>query len=226
MGMTVQSHVARDRWTVWGGCVAADMVEWYRRQLGAAADQAAQESGRTVWEELMDQARSAPLGAHGAMFLPHFSGATCPQVDDRSRGAFVGLSNIVTQGALVRALVEGLSYQFRDIILALERGLETGLERLVAVGGATRNEFWLQNKADVVGRPIEVPAIEEATPLGAAILAGIGVGLYSDEQDAYRRVYRQGKTYEPNSTAAAAYDKRFPVYQQLYQALRDVHHQL
>jgi sugar (pentulose or hexulose) kinase len=54
----------------------------------------------------------------------------------------------------------------------------------VAVGGATRNVFWMQNKADVTGLPVEVPEVEEATPLGAAILAGIGVGLYRDEQDA------------------------------------------
>ena len=69
------------------------------------------------------------------------------------------------------------------------------------MGGATRNEFWMQNKADVAGRPIEVPDVEEATPLGAAILAGIGVGLYRDERDAFERVYKPGKTFEPGTVA-------------------------
>ena len=62
----------------------------------------------------------------------------------------------------------------------------------MAIGGAVNNAFWMQNKADVVGRPIEVPELDEAVPLGAAILAGIGVGLYRDEQDAFERVYRPG----------------------------------
>ena len=74
----------------------------------------------------------------------------------------------------------------------------------------------MQNKADVVGLPIEVPEVEEATPLGAAILAGIGVGLYHDEQDAFERVYKPGKTYHPNSQLAAKYDELYKIYQQLY----------
>jgi glycerol kinase len=83
---------------------------------------------------------------------------------------------------MLRAIIEGLDYQFLDIVRAMERGLGTEPERFVAVGGAVRNEFWMQNKADVVGRPIEVPDVEEATPLGVAILAGIGVGLYEFDQ--------------------------------------------
>jgi xylulokinase len=202
------------------------MLEWYRRELGAQAEQMAAEDGESVWGKLMTLADAAPPGARGVLFLPHFSGATCPQVDGSSRGAFVGLSNTVTQGDLVRAMVEGLSFQMLDTIRGLETGLKTETERIIVVGGGTRNQFWMQNKADVVGRPIEVPAVEEATPLGAAILAGIGAGVYKDEQDACQRVYRAGKTYQPNSKVTATYQDRFAVYRQLYPALRDVHRQL
>jgi xylulokinase len=226
MGMTVQAHVSRDRWAVWGGTVAADMLEWYRRELGGLAEQQAAEDGEVVWDKLMAMAAAAPAGARGVMFLPHFSGATCPQVDGDSRGAFVGLANTVTQGDLLRAMVEGLNYQFLDIIRSLQTGLNTTVERIVGVGGGTRNQLWMQNKADVVGRAIEVPEVEEATPHGAAILAGIGAGLYQDEQEAFERVYRAGKTYEPNREATALYQARFAVYQQLYPALRDIHGQL
>jgi sugar (pentulose or hexulose) kinase len=84
----------------------------------------------------------------------------------------------------------------------------------------------MQNKADVVGLPIEVPEVEEATPLGAAILAGIGVGLYRDEQDAFERVYKPGKTYHPNSHLAAKYAELYKIYQQLYPVLSPISHQL
>jgi len=138
----------------------------------------------------------------------------------------VGLSNFATAGDMLRAIIEGLDYQFLDIVNVMEEGLGMKAEKVVAVGGAVRNEFWMQNKADVVNRPIEVPEVEEATPLGAAILAGIGVGLYRDEQDAFERVYKPGKTYEPDAGLAAKYADWYPIYRQLYPTLREVSHQL
>ena len=113
-----------------------------------------------------------------------------------------------------------------DIVTALKDGVGINPDRLVAVGGATRNEFWMQNKADVVGLPIEVPEVEEATPLGAAILAVIGVGIYKDEQDAFERVYKPGKTYQPNPELASKYAELYKIYQQLYPVLSPVSHQL
>ncbi len=225
-GMTVQAHVARGRHTVWGGNVAGEMLEWYRRQYGSAVGEKARPEGGSDWDDLMAAAGASPPGARGVMFLPHMSGAGCPMVDPHSLGAFVGLSGRATAGDVLRAMVEGLDYQFRDIVTALETCLETKFERFVAVGGATRNAFWMQNKADVVGRAIEVPAIEEATPLGAAILAGIGLGLYKDEEDAYRRVRRPRRTYEPDPALAPRYAEWFEVYRELYPALAPINPRL
>ena len=225
-GMTVQAHVARGLYTVWGGNVAAEMLEWYRKQYGFEAARRAQREGGADWDYLIGAAASAPPGARGMMFLPHMSAAGCPVVDGRSLGAFVGLSNRATEGDILRAMIEGLDYQFLDIVMALEAGLGATLEKFIAVGGATRNPFWMQNKADVAGRPIEVPAVEEATPLGAAILAGIGVGLYRDEHDAFCRVYKPGKTYQPDPQLASRYAHWFQIYRQIYPALKDVNHQL
>lgn len=230
MGMTVQAHVARGMHVIWGGNVAADMLEWYRREFGGRAD----------WQTLMSAAAASPPGARRVMFLPHMSGSGCPVSDERSLGAFVGLSNLATSGDMLRAVIEGLDYQFLDIVTAMEsivgcvkrtdandaNGAFHAPYKIIAVGGATRNEFWMQNKADATGRPIEVPAIEEATPLGAAVLAGIGLGIYRDEQDAFERVYRPGRVFQPDPNAHRLYAGRFEVYRQLYPALVPVSHQL
>jgi xylulokinase len=225
-GMTVEAHVARDTFAAWGGAVAAEMLEWYRKEYGFEAKHNAKQEGGVDWDYLMAEASAAPAGCRGVMFLPHMSAAGCPVVDARSLGAFVGLSNFATAGGMLRAIIEGLDYQFLDIVNLMEEGLGMKAEKVVAVGGAVRNEFWMQNKADVVNRPIEVPEVEEATPLGAAILAGIGVGLYRDEQDAFERVYKPGKTYEPEAGLAAKYADWYPTYKQLYPTLREVSHQL
>ena len=126
---------------------------------------------------------------------------------------------------MLRAIIEGLDYQFLDIVKTMQ-GVGVPFDKLVVVGGAVRNKFWMQNKADMVGQPIEVPEVEEATPLGAAMLAGIGVGLYRDEQDAFEHVWKPGTTYEPDPQVTARYAELFPIYKQLYSALAPISHQL
>ncbi len=174
---------------------------------------------------MADAARS-PVGARGAMFLPHMSGAGCPMVDSRSLAGFVGLSNFVTKDDMLRAVIEGLDYQFLDIVKTMQNDLGVPFDKLVVVGGAVRNKFWMQNKADMVGQTIEVPAVEDATPLGAAMLGGIGVGLYRDEQDAFEHVWKPGTTFEPDPQVTARYADLFPIYKQLYAALAPISHQL
>jgi xylulokinase len=225
-GMTVETHVARGAYAVWGGAVAADMLEWYRKEYGDVTERHGGQTGSVGWEDLMAEAAASPPGSRGVMFLPHMSAAGCPVVDARSLGAFIGLSNFVRRGDMLRAIIEGLDYQVLDILEALKNGLGISPECLVAVGGATRNPFWMQNKADILGLPVETPELEEATPLGAAILAGIGAGLYRDEQDAFTRVYKPGKTYLPNPELSPKYKELYRIYQQLYPALKPISHQV
>ncbi|MFV2067320.1 MAG: L-fuculokinase [Pirellulales bacterium] len=225
-GMTVQAHVARGMHAIWGGNVAGEMLEWWRKQVADPALAGSASSGRIDWEALMAEASSSPPGARGVMFLPHMGGSACPVVDPRSLGAFVGLSTRATRGDIARSVIEGLNYQFLDTVSAIESTLGTRLDQLVAVGGATRNAFWMQNKADIAGRPVEVPGVEEATPLGAAILAGIGVGIFQDEQDAFERVYRPGKTYEPDLEMSRRYADWFQIYRDLHPAVEPISHRL
>jgi xylulokinase len=171
----------------------------------------------------MSLAKQAPPGAGGVMFLPHMSGATIPVADSSSMGAFVGLRNVVGKGHMLRAIIEGLNYQLLQILSGMESALGVRADKFVAVGGGVSNSFWMQTKADMVGKPFETPQVEEATPLGAAILAGIGVGLYRDEQDAFQRVYRSGRVYEPDLKLTAQYAERFAAFQRLYPALKDIH---
>ena len=246
MGIPVHSHVAAaDLWSIMAAAVAGDMLEWYRKQFGGADTPRGQERHLPTlrgcvrrpssvvhrdrggeaggWEELMAEAEASPAGANGVMFLPHMSGSHCPVVDHQSMGAFVGLRNIVSRGDMLRAMIEGLDYQFVQIVRGLEAALGMRPEKFVAIGGATRNAFWMQNKADMIGKPIETPEIEEPTPLGAAILAGVGVGLYKDVRHAYNTVYRPGCVYEPDLRLTQRYGQWLDTFERLYPVLKDVH---
>lgn len=225
-GITMQSHVAQGVYAGWGGAVAAEMVEWYRREYGHFAVSAAEADGGSEWDHLLQIAHDSPPGSNGVMFLPHMSGASCPVTDGLSMGAFVGLGTSTTRGDMLRAIFEGLDYQFLDIVNMMEIQMNIQADHIVAVGGAIRNKFWMQNKADVIGRPIQVPAIDEATPLGAAILAGIGVGIYKDVEDAYNYVYKPGETYSPNKLLTDRYHELFAIYKELYSTIKPISHQL
>jgi xylulokinase len=204
--------------------VSGSMSEWYRAQFGQLAELQAAQQDRSVWSLLMDEANAVEPGARGVAFLPHLSGCTSPVKDPKSLGAFVGISQFTTKGMFVRALVEGLNYQARQMVEAIECTAGE-MQCLRAVGGITRNAFWMQNRADVLGRCVEIPDMEEATCLGAALLAGLGVGLYQSEAQAFAQVYRPGRIYDPRPEAATIYEKLFrKVYMPLYDSLKDVHH--
>jgi len=101
---------------------------------------------------------------------------------------------------------------------ALELGAGQKAEKITAIGGGTRNEFWMQNKADVSGRPVVTLEIEEATALGAAMLAGAGIGVYKDFAEAVKGVLKQGWLFEPNKKLASFYAELFEIYRDVYPA--------
>ena len=208
MGVLVDSHVARDRYAVMGATVAADRLEWSKREIGLpAAGSNNGDDNDSEWARLVELASQAPIGSHGVFFRPHMSGSFCPVLDPSATGAFTGLRNIANRGDLFRAVIEGLNYQFLDIIRAFGHGLGVHSDKIVVIGGPTKNRLWMQNKADVTGIVVEVPDMEEAVPLGAAILAGIGTGAYRDEADAFSQVYRPGTSYVPDPQAHALYQE-------------------
>lgn len=225
-GMSVQSHVAKNMYATSGYCVAAGMLEWYRKEFGFKAQLAAEEKGGQDWDFLMAEALASPLGANGILFLPHMHGAGCPIMDSRSMGAFLGLKGTPTQGDFVRAMIEGVNFQLLHMISSMEDCLEEKVNDLITVGGGTSNQFWMQNKADVFGKSISVPQVDEATALGAAILAGIGVGMYKDEQDALKYVQKPVKTYQPNEENHQKYQTLFKLYKQLYEVLKPINEQI
>jgi xylulokinase len=220
LGLTVEAHSAPGMYCIWAGGTAASMLEWYKDQLGFKAQSMAKAGQGNVWSNLMDEARNSPPGATGVFFLPHFNGAASPILDPKSLGAFLGLNDSTKKEDLIRAVVEGLDFAFLDMLKALELGAGLKAEMITAIGGGTRNEFWMQNKADISGCPVSTLEIEEATALGAAMLAGMGVGIYGNLAEAVQRVNKPGKIFEPNQKLVPFYAEMFQIYKEIYPALQ------
>lgn len=201
-GFNVGRYAKPGQFYMAGGIPASGAsVDWFRDQFGAV-------------EEMVP-------GAHGLLFLPHLRGSSSPERDACSRGAYLGIRSEHAKADFAQAIYEGLGFELRLTAERLLRGEE--IQKMVAIGGGTKNRPWLQTKADILGVSIEIPVTREATALGAALLAGIGADVYKDAEDAVRRTYRVESTAYPRQEYSRLYEKMFKVYKELYRDLRPVY---
>jgi xylulokinase len=218
LGYTQGAHVAPGYYYVNGGIYTSGAsVQWFRDALGDIDH-----------ETLIAEAEAAPVGSLGATFIPHLRLANAPHPDGRARAAFVGLTTDATRGTLARAVLEGLAYEGRSTLEPLF-GL-AGLEEIPSIsviGGGAKNDLLLRIKASVMKTTLRVLDVEEATALGAAILGGLGAGVYRDVPDALTQIRSQPTLVEPQPEAARLYDAFFrDVYQLIYDALRPLNHRI
>jgi xylulokinase len=129
------------------------------------------------------------------------------------------------RATLAKAILEGLTFELRiNLDLLRSAGVEIGT--LHAVGGGARSPLWLQLKADICRTPLQTPKVTEAACLGAALLAGVGAGVYTDAHAAVNAAVAWRVQVEPDADSSAAYDQRYALYRQLYPLLADTLHAL
>jgi len=225
-GINVESHIARDMYNIVAYSVSGLMYEWVDKTLCFEENIEAEKNNVSHWDILEKKAAAAPVGSNGLFFAPYFSGAGSPYVDRKASGAFIGLTNDSDKESIIRSVIEALNYQSRDMIGAFENAAGSSAEKIVATGGPSKSEFWNQNKADITGKLIEIPAIDEATPLGAAIVSGIGTGVYKDEKEAFDETYRLDHICEPDPKNKGLYDDYFQVYKRLYPDLKNINNNI
>jgi len=170
------------------------------------------------YERLLAEAERAPLGAGGLVFLPHLTGERCPHPDPGARGAFVGLTSRHTRAHLVRAVLEGVTLTMRQI-LDIFRSLGVEADRIRVGGGGARTTFWRQLQADIYGAPVELPNTEEGPAFGAALMSGVGAGVWPDIPRACRETIGVRENREPERESALAYDELLATYARVYPAL-------
>ncbi|MDO4867132.1 MAG: FGGY family carbohydrate kinase [Clostridia bacterium] len=175
--------------------VAASAFRWVRDILYAGEDNG------EIYHRMDTEAAGVPIGSGGLCFLPFLAGSTYPRADDAMRGGWVGASLSTNRATLIRSALEGICFEMGQLLEA------TGQEftSIRVLGGATRSELWNQMLADICGCPVETIACQEASALGAAMIAAHGAGLYSSLKDAVRGMAHMKRRYEPGPDAADRY---------------------
>jgi xylulokinase len=158
------------------------------------------------------------------LFFPYLLGSGTPHPDQHVKAAFIGLAADHTRAQLVKGVLEGAACELEFIRRAAERGTGKPIDTVIAAGGGTRSDQWMQIKADVGGHTIQVSPLVEATVLGAALLAGIGCGMYRDADEARSHVCtQQAAVFTPNHERHQQYRHLYEhVYEPLQQPLRQI----
>lgn len=210
-------HAIPGRWHVMGVTQAAGLsLRWFRDQFGAGA-----EDGRDPYERLTEEAASAPAGADGALWAPYLMGERTPHLDPHARGALVGLTASHTRAHIIRAILEGVAFSLRDTF-EIFKEMNVPVETIRLGGGGARSSLWRQIQADVYGHEVEIVEAEEGAAYGAALLAGVGGGIWPSVDAACDAVVRVADRVHPERSNQSLLDKQYQAFRRLYPALRSV----
>jgi len=193
------------------------LLRWYRDNLCQAEKAKAAKTNRSVYDIIIEEASSE---IKSLFFLPHFVGSGTPYLDSNSKGALVGLTIDTTRQDISKAVLDSNNYEMKlNIELMNEAGM--GIRQIRAIGGGAKSQRWLQMKADTFELPVSSMQISEAASLGAAILAGVSIGVFKDIRQAVDSMIRIRHTYYPDERQSRLYNEKYQQYKQLYPTLKE-----
>lgn len=218
-------HAVPKQWHVMGVTQAAGFsLRWFRDQFGVRIECGTDSNG-DPYESLTEEAGKVPAGANGLLWAPYLMGERTPHLDPRARAALVGLTASHTRAHIVRAIIEGVAFSLRDT-LAIFAELKLSIESIRLGGGGARGALWRQVQADVYGMPVDIVAQEEGPAYGAALLAGVGAGVWPSVEMACERTIRIAERVEPDKNRMALMNQQYEAFKKLYPALRETMHDL
>jgi xylulokinase len=205
-------HALPNTWYAMGVTLAAGgSLRWFRDALAPGSN----------YNELVDPTKEIQPGSEGLVFLPYLTGERTPHDDAQARGVFFGMNLRHRRDHFVRAILEGVSYSMLDCLRLLESSGKE-VSSFVLTGGIVNSKVWSQILADVLGKKLQIPVAFEGPAIGAAVLAGIGIGVWETPYDAIHGQVSQSQWVTPNEKNHEIYEAYFQKYQELYQALKPI----
>lgn len=219
--LILSHHVVPGKWLLQGGTTGGGgVMRWIEKELGEYEREKSIQEGKSSLDLLNDLAKEVDPCCDGLVFLPYMAGERSPIWDPNAKGVYYGLDFSKTKGHLIRAAMEGVAFSVKhNIDVAKEAGAK--IDTLRAMGGSANSLLWTQIKSDIIGKPFVVPASDTATTLGACILAGVGVGMYKDFEEAVELTVKIKRKHEPDMIQHEKYKENYKLYLELYEKLKD-----
>ncbi|HHV62471.1 MAG TPA: hypothetical protein GXX51_07540 [Firmicutes bacterium] len=208
----VVPHVVPDLYLISGGSLVGGMLlQWYRDTLGGYEVEQAARQGIDPYDVILGQLSPAPSPV---LVLPYFAGAGTPVFNPNAKGVFWGLTLTTTREDIIKGLIDGLGYELRQNIEFI-KGCGIAVDRLHVVGGASRSGFWVQQKCNVTGCTAFVPGISDASALGAALLAGHGIGAFDSYNTIISKIMDHATEKKPDPPIYQLYTRSYALYHEL-----------
>jgi xylulokinase len=203
-------------------------LKWFRDTLADPEKLIADRADINVFSLLDQQAVKVPPGSNGLLYLPYLGNTLSPNWNSNAKGVFFGLTLAASRAHMIRALMEGVAFDlYSNVKTALAAGVK--IEKLILNGGPTKSAFWNQITANVINIPLETTNIGEAAPLGDAILAAKGAGLYKELTDPIPDMVKTTSCIEPDKKTHEMYEEFYQIWRRVYFNLlkeMDDHHRL
>jgi xylulokinase len=204
-------HAVPGMWHFMGVMLsAAGSLQWYRDTLAPDVS----------FDDLLKEAEAIPAGSEGLQFLPYLSGERTPHPDPLARGAFIGLTLRHSRAHMTRAVLEGVAFGLKDSFTLIQNAGLGAITQVRASGGGTKGALWRQILASVLEAELVTVNTTEGGAYGAALLAGVGAGQWSDVASACKTCIRITGSTLPVEKEAGVYRKSYEVYRELYPALK------
>lgn len=214
-------NVLPAEWHVMGVTLAAGgSMRWVREALAHSELEIAHLTGEDIYTIISREAEQSSPGSNGLIFLPYLQGERCPHTDPNARGAFIGLSHNTKKSHFFRSVMEGVIFSFRDVGEIFTQ-LGMSFKNIATSGGGAQSNLWRQIHADIFKKKvITVNGSREGAAYGAAIVAGVGLGVWSDFNEA-TEFLKIETINEPDNRNYTLYDHYFSIYQNLYSILME-----
>jgi xylulokinase len=211
-------HAVHGKWHMMGVTLsAAGSLQWFASQL---CSELMKKKGIDPYEVLNQEADHVAPGSEGLFFLPYLAGERTPHADANARGCFIGLTNKHGRGHLARSVMEGVGYSLRESLEIIQT-LGVPVKEIRLSGGGAKSALWKQILADSFGQKVCTINAEQGPAFGVALLAAVGNGEFKNIEEACKATISVVEKVAPRKPAQKKYDAGFPVYQRLYQSLKD-----
>jgi xylulokinase len=207
------------KWCVFGCMLSAGgSFQWFRNNLAAPERELAAKKKIDPYQLLIQEAAQAQPGCEGLFFLPYLTGERCPYANPNARGGWIGLTARSTRPAMIRSLLEGVTFGMADALQVMQ-GMGVSVKTVRLSGGGARSEFWRTLQANIYNKPVATINAQEGPAYGVAILAGVGTGVWKSVPEACSAAISETQRIKPDPKTAKLYEKHHAQYQRLYKAL-------
>lgn len=216
-GLNTEHHAVPEKYVSFIYNQGGSIIRWFRDTFAGQDEKQGAAGGDDIYDRIFSEISEEP---GNVVVLPHFTVTGPPHFISDSSGVIVGLNLETSRGDILKGILEGVTFSLMEVVDSLaETGIE--IQEYRPVGGGSKSDTWIQTSANILGKPFKLPVVKEAGTLGAAVIAGVGSGVYDSFEQGVEATVKVERSFEPDMNLNQRYQAHYQVYQGLWPLMGD-----